>query len=568
MPTMINEVSLVKNFFEEDIAHSNSYLNAVFSSINQSFVIIDKYMILRWYNKKAYDLWAGTWNIELETGKYITDFLDQSHKHSIMKEIETAFSGKQITTEKMIKSTDNQVLWFDVSITPQYTDDELDFILINIQDITGRKQVIYDIEQHDNILSVLNFAAEKFISSQNIELAINDVFDRIGKALKVTSIYLVENKTDSNLYPFMKLRAEWNADPDSIKSPLNRIFNTYYSISGIERWYAVLYEQQIFKSTILQLPAAERLLFEKNISKSIILLPIFVDNLFWGFLCFEDGNQARKWNLAEIDALKMAVRLLSAEIKKVKSNNELFAAKELAVRSDTLKTHFLAQMSHEIRTPLNVILNFTSLLKDEFSGTKRKDLQTYFKMIENGSKRIIRTIEMILNMSELQSQTYDYLPTEFDISDSFFESILLEYRAAALEKNLQLIFTKHISSAFILADIYSVTQIFNNLLDNAVKYTNKGKIEITLYGIDDTKIGVDIEDTGIGISSEYSKELFTPFSQEETGYTRRFEGLGLGLSLVKRFVELNDAQIIVRSSKNIGSRFTIIFKKTRYEEKK
>ena len=103
-----------------------------------------------------------------------------------------------------------------------------------------------------------------------------------------------------------------------------------------------------------------------------------------------------------------------------------------------------------------------------------------------------------------------------------------------------------------------MSQIMANLIDNAIKYTASGEIGIKLYSIND-KTAIDISDTGIGISEKYLPQLFTKFSQEEQGYTRKFEGTGLGLSLVKKYCEINRCDISVKSKKGEGTIFTILF---------
>ena len=107
--------------------------------------------------------------------------------------------------------------------------------------------------------------------------------------------------------------------------------------------------------------------------------------------------------------------------------------------------------------------------------------------------------------------------------------------------------------------IYIVTQIFANLIDNAIKYTRHGTIKITTYNNSDNFFSVDIQDTGIGISEEFQKTLFEAFTQEEQGYTRKFDGNGLGMSLVKEYCRLNNAIISLSSEKNEGTTFTVVF---------
>ncbi len=237
---------------------------------------------------------------------------------------------------------------------------------------------------------------------------------------------------------------------------------------------------------------------------------------------------------------------------------ELIISREKAVAANRLKSEFLAQVSHEIRTPINVILSFTSLLKEELSEIVDQDLVSSFYSINNAGKRIIRTIDLILNMSEIQSGSYDYNEKLINVFEDVILNIYLEYKYAAKDKGLELNVINETESSVILGDTYTVFQIFQNLVDNAIKYTNEGKVDILLQQSQD-KLIIKVIDTGVGISEEYLPQLFSAFSQEEKGYTRRFEGNGLGLALVKKYCELNNAEIEVTSSKNYGSTFSVSF---------
>lgn len=241
-----------------------------------------------------------------------------------------------------------------------------------------------------------------------------------------------------------------------------------------------------------------------------------------------------------------------------KAEADLIEAKEKAERSNRLKTEFLAQVSHEIRTPINSILSFTSLLKDELEDKIPDDLSSSFRIIENGGRRLIRTIDLILNMSQVQTGTYEGKMVLLDIERDVIDAVILELLPAIREKKLGFNFSNEGVVKRILADQYTVIQIFTNLLDNAVKYTPSGRIDITARYCDE-QIAIEISDTGIGISKEYLPHLFTAFSQEESGYTRRFDGNGLGLALVKKYCELNNARITVESEKGRGTKFTIFF---------
>lgn len=244
------------------------------------------------------------------------------------------------------------------------------------------------------------------------------------------------------------------------------------------------------------------------------------------------------------------------ERKKVEK--ELVKAKEKAEESDILKTAFLAQMSHEIRTPLNVILAATPILADELpEGNEDNDM--LLDSITNAGKRLQRTIDMILNMSSVQSGNYQPEIEEVYLGDEM-KKLIEEFNQLINRKKLELNFYNKVNDSTILADKYTVNQIFQNLIGNAVKYTPEGFINVTLFEKDEYNIGVEIKDSGIGMSQEYMKKIFSPFSQEDSGHKRKFEGNGLGLALVKKYVELNNADIFVDSVKDKGSVFTVAFK--------
>lgn len=242
-----------------------------------------------------------------------------------------------------------------------------------------------------------------------------------------------------------------------------------------------------------------------------------------------------------------------------KQHEELIKAKEKAEKADQLKTEFLAQMSHEIRTPINVILSFNNLLKDEVEGKIDPDLYKMFDSVEFSSSRIIRTIDMILNMSELHTGTYEPFYKIIDIQNDVIDRLINEYQNKAKSKGLRFLYQYKAKDMKLKADEYSVIQIFANLIDNAIKYTDKGKVEVTVSRNKDNKLEVAVADTGIGISEEYLTRIFEPFSQEEHGYSRLYEGNGLGLALVKRYCDINNAYITIETKKGAGSKFTVVF---------
>lgn len=261
-----------------------------------------------------------------------------------------------------------------------------------------------------------------------------------------------------------------------------------------------------------------------------------------------------------IDKVVKGVSVFRIDITESKKREiQLTEAKEKAEKSDKLKTEFLAQISHEIRTPINNILNYTGLLSDKYLGKQDDDTQIIFESVASSSKRIMRTIDMILNMSEIQLGAYNSIIKKIDLIDDVIKPIMNEYNYNAIDKNIDLTFSSAYDKMFVNGDQYSLLQIFSNLIDNAIKYTKEGNVSVDASLNYDNEIVITITDTGIGISDEFLPNIFEPFRQEEQGYTRSYEGNGVGLALVKKYCEINNAIIEVKSSKLEGTTFTLYF---------
>ena len=242
-----------------------------------------------------------------------------------------------------------------------------------------------------------------------------------------------------------------------------------------------------------------------------------------------------------------------------KIENELLKAKEDAEKADLVKTEFLAQMSHEIRTPINLILSSTNLIKEILEDKVSDEIKELFSYINSGSSRIVRTIDLILNMAEIETNAFKPIKREIDINKDILNTTIKELTLLAKNKNIDLKYSCNVKNPIVIGDFYSISQIFFNLIHNAIKYTNKGGVFVKIIKNLEKKILIEIIDTGMGISEDFQKNLFKPFSQETSGYTRKFDGNGLGLALVKKYCEYNSAELTLKSQQGEGSTFTIIF---------
>ncbi|MGE5351362.1 MAG: PocR ligand-binding domain-containing protein [Acidobacteriota bacterium] len=287
-------------------------------------------------------------------------------------------------------------------------------------------------------------------------------------------------------------------------------------------------------------------------------VPLQIKGEILGALCFRNYSREAGYSEEDREILEAISEQIAIAVKHKLSEEALKEAKEIAERSERLKTEFLAQISHEIRTPLNAILSFNALIRQEIEDKIQGEIQEGFNIIERGSKRIIRTIDLLLNMSAVQTGNYEVCPTEVNVEETL-RLIIREFTALARQKMLALKFENNSVRNIIIADGYTITQIFTNLIDNALKFTNTGGVSVRIYDNENGRLSVEVCDTGVGISKEFLNNLFKPFLQEEMGYTRRYEGNGLGLALIKKYCELNNAEIKVESEKGKGSTFRVTF---------
>ncbi|MDH7605060.1 MAG: PAS domain-containing sensor histidine kinase [Melioribacter sp.] len=249
-------------------------------------------------------------------------------------------------------------------------------------------------------------------------------------------------------------------------------------------------------------------------------------------------------------------------ITEKKKAEELLIETEIKNKKlENLKAEFLATISHEIRTPINIIVNLSQMLKNDLDKSKNEELIESTHIIENESLRIQRTIDLILEIAQLTADTYDSKPEVLNLYNDILKDMIEKYQPIANKKGLDFLFVSNCENPLILADKHSCKQIFSQLIENAIKYTSEGRVEVLFYNNSKEEPTIEIKDTGIGIDKEFIPYLFSTFSQEDNSYSRMFEGTGLGLAIVKKHCDLNNAEINVRSKKGFGSSFIVTFKK-------
>jgi PAS domain S-box-containing protein len=237
---------------------------------------------------------------------------------------------------------------------------------------------------------------------------------------------------------------------------------------------------------------------------------------------------------------------------------ELASARDSALESTRLKSAFLANTSHEIRTPLNVILGYTDLVGEHLADIGDHTQDAYLEALGRAGRRLLKTIQQILDYSRMEAGALALSPSAIALAP-FIEDQANDLSVLAAEKGLELRLEIAESDATVRFDEYCLQSALSNLLHNAIKFTDRGEIVLGLERDGAGTLKLEVRDTGIGIGDDYLPRLFEPFSQEQAGHSRRFEGAGLGLAFARKCLELGGARIFAASRKGEGSTFTIEF---------
>ncbi|EIM77118.1 multi-sensor hybrid histidine kinase [Nitritalea halalkaliphila LW7] len=292
--------------------------------------------------------------------------------------------------------------------------------------------------------------------------------------------------------------------------------------------------------------------------KSIIIIPIFLGQKFWGYAGFDDCTRARKWSEAEKALLMSFADSIANALARKNLEISLTESMHRAKEASLAKSEFLANMSHEIRTPLNGIIGFSDLLLHTQLDSEQK---TYTEAIIQSGELLLGIINDVLDFSKIEAGK-----VELDLKATQPEALLQEtlriVQPLAQKKGLRiLIDTSHSGcppEAEYRLDETRVRQVLLNLLSNAIKFTEQGAVTLQLRCKQvgkKTSLQFAVIDTGIGIHPDNQKRIFEAFSQEDNTTTRKFGGTGLGLTISNKLLFLMGSKLKLHSLPGEGSTF-------------
>lgn len=235
---------------------------------------------------------------------------------------------------------------------------------------------------------------------------------------------------------------------------------------------------------------------------------------------------------------------------------DLILAKDKAEEMDKLKTTFLSNMSHELNTPMSGIIGFSELLLSEMDNKNHREMA---KIIHKSGKRLNETLNSILDLSKLQSQKLDLRLSNIELI-TMIQECKYVFSDTMNKKGLKFSITAEQEKVFVNTDQNILHKILCNIVDNSVKYTSEGEISINIRETAEKAI-IKVTDTGIGIPQENIDQIFEPFRQGSEGLNRKFEGMGLGLTITKKYVEILGGKLNIQSEPGVGTTIEIILTK-------
>jgi len=316
-----------------------------------------------------------------------------------------------------------------------------------------------------------------------------------------------------------------------------------------------LYLPEITPDILQSMVFSDRAIYKIYPAMAYLFIPMSVQNQVIGVMGF--GNTKEYFNLEERDILKIQVFVsqVATAIHNANLYKEVDKSRSIAEAATKSKSEFLANMSHEIRTPMNAIIGMSHLAMK--TGLTPKQLD-YMKKIQASANTLLGVINDILDFSKIEADKLEMESIDFTFDDVLNNvSAVVSHKVE--QKELEFLFAIEQIPRYLIGDPLRLSQVLINLVNNAVKFTEKGEIIISAKIEEKTdrrvKLRFEVRDTGIGMTEEQAVKLFKPFTQADGSTTRKYGGTGLGLSICKRLCEMMGGQIFVESQLGIGSSF-------------
>jgi len=409
-----------------------------------------------------------------------------------------------------------------------------------------------------NALHAINTIAATLFSAEDDDAflsALPEGMKLMAECMDIDRIYIWQNKIVDRTLHFT-LTHEWLGDSEHIGNPVRLGHTLSYGLN-IPVFFRSFLQNEHVCGPVAEMPEKEKEILEFSGVKSFLAVPVHLHGQFWGFISFDNCHEESLLRPEDIDILKSGSLIIASAINRNSITANLQEAVDMALAASRSKSEFLANMSHEIRTPMNSIIGFSELALDDYIPSRTKD---FLKKILENSEWLLQILNDILDISKIESGKMELESIPFDLGE-IFDACRTTFQEKAAEKGLDIHFyAEPVVGRKLYGDPLKLRQVLSNLLSNAVKFTTEGTIKMQAFtketDEDHVSIFFEIQDSGIGISKDQLGKIFDPFTQAESGTTRKYGGSGLGLPITKSIVEKMGGKLFVDSTPGLGSKFS------------
>lgn len=395
---------------------------------------------------------------------------------------------------------------------------------------------------------------------QEVDETVRLTLEKLGLDAEVDRVYIFEHIPDEDV---VNNTFEWCKE--GIEPQIENLQGIPFDV--VPRW-----KEKFNQNEHVYIPRIAEIAPEYHIEKevlepqgiiSLLALPMYYGNKFFGFIGFDSVVTEQQWSESQIALLRLAGEIIAGTIHRARFEKEILAAKSKAEEASKAKSEFLATMSHEIRTPMNAILGFSEILLNTTSDEKQKQ---YLNAVLSSGRTLLSLINDILDLSKIESGQLEIMEQAVNLK-AIIEEILQIFQARAAEKGLylQAEIEEGLPETLLLDDV-RIRQVLFNLVGNAVKFTQEGGIVIHLKAKKSPvapqlfDLFISIADTGAGIAETMQEKIFQSFFQIESDNTRKYGGTGLGLSISQKLMQVMGGSLLVDSTPGKGSTFTMQLK--------
>jgi PAS domain S-box-containing protein len=495
-------------------------------------------------------------------GQSVMPFVDSDDVKKVRENIRQAvLRQRPYEIEYRVRDLYGQRKWVYEKGLPVYEPDSTKVTLQGvIIDITAQKEAMSELMMRDRLLEGVSEAVKELIVNQVPEEAILKALRVMGEGAGVDRAFAFSNERSGQSGKIvMQHLVEWD------KAVLEPVYKEDFEPLPYEAistsWFHRLSEKKEVTVSTRQAEHGELMFLKRLNVASVMLMPVFVHDRFWGFIGFGYGLRGGAWNESHKTLFKAFAVTLGIVLARNEGAEELQKAKEAAEAATRAKSDFLARMSHEIRTPLNAIIGWTHL------GLEKLEIpghSNYLKRIQSSSRSLLGIINDILDFSKIEAGRLELEYIDFDL-ESVMQNLADIVYFRANEKGLNLVFDYSPNVPLnLIGDPLRIEQVLVNLVNNAIKFTDQGEVIVKIrtksIAANQIEMLFSVSDTGIGLKDEQKNNLFKAFSQADVSITRKYGGTGLGLAICKRLTSLMGGKIWVDSEYGVGSTFSFTAK--------